>query len=336
MHRATPLVTPAFLCWLPDRFTARRLARQVFPHADHVKTRSARRTPGGLLVVRLDGDAHGSVAVKHPLSPRAAQMLRQERRVLRRMADDERLDRVRRLLPSEITCQLDEPLPLIAETWLRGMDASTALRRNPQATSRVTIASLAAIGELHQATGRAERATAHIRQWVDARVAVLSKEIGWCRREAGAARLEALRQRLHHGLADRTMTVGWTHGDFAAGNILLAEDCTAVTGVIDWSTACSDGPVDIDAYTLVLTLQHELSGQTLGRVIADIVRSGRLPPAQHRLLGGIGSADPDVVVLPLLTWLWHVANNASKSPHYGRSLRWVAGNVVPVLEAVAP
>ena len=131
------------------------------------------------------------------------------------------------------------------------------------------------------------------------------------------------------------MTVGWTHGDFAAGNILLAEDFTTVTGVIDWSTACSEGPVDIDTYTLVLTLQYELSGQTMGRVIADIVRSERLPPAQRRLLGGVGSADPDAALLPLLTWLWHVANNASKSPRYGRSVRWVAGNIVPVLEAVS-
>jgi hypothetical protein len=132
------------------------------------------------------------------------------------------------------------------------------------------------------------------------------------------------------------MIVGWTHGDFSAGNILLTEDCTAVTGVIDWSTASCDGPVDIDAYTLVLTLQYEIDGRTLGRVIADIVRSERLPPAQRQLLGDAGSAEPDAVTLALLTWLWHVANNASKSPRYGRSLRWVAGNLVPVLEAVPP
>jgi hypothetical protein len=329
-------VPPAFLCWLPDRFTARRLARQVFPHADHVTTRSARRTPGGLLVVRLDGDAHASVAVKHPLSTRAAQTLKHERRVLRQLAADERVEQVRRLLPSEIACQLDGPLPLIAETWLPGVDASTVLRQNPRATPQVAAASLAAIGELHQATGRSECATAHIGQWVDARVAVLSQEIGWCCRDGGAARLDALRRRLHHGLTGRTMTVGWTHGDFAAGNILLAEDCTAVTGVIDWGTACSDGPVDIDAYTLVLTLQYELSGQTLGRVIADIVRSERLPLAQRRLLEGVDSGNPDAALLPLLMWLWHVANNASKSPRYGRSVRWVAGNIVPVLEAVSP
>jgi hypothetical protein len=302
-------------------------------------------------VVRVDGDAGASVAVKHPLGARATRTLEQEREVLRRLAGDERAGAARRLLPSQVACQLDAPLPLVAETWLPGIDAGTALRRDPAAARRITAASLAAIGELHAATGRRECAAAHAAAWVDDRVAVLMREIGWCRTAAGTAGLEGLRQRLHQGLSDRRMTVGWTHGDFAAGNVLLTGDGLAgdsltgngltgdgdgpaVSGVIDWSTACPDGPVDVDAYTLVLTMRYELSGEPLGRVIADIVRAGRLAATEREVLDA--AADPDAVSLALLTWLWHVSNNAAKSARYGRSTRWVSANVVPVLEVVRP
>jgi hypothetical protein len=334
LGRVTPVTPPAVLSRLPDRLTARRLARQVFPDAEHLAIHGTQRTPGGLLVVRVDGDAGTSVAVKHPLSARASRTLEQEREVVRRLAEDERAEAARRLLPSQVACRLDGPLPLVAETWLPGTDAGTALRRDPEAARRITAASLAAIGELHAETGRWECPEAHAEPWVDARSAVLAREIGWCRSGAGAVGLEALRQRLHQGLAGRTMTVGWTHGDFAAGNVVLAEGGTTVTGVIDWSTACPEGPVDVDAYTLVLTTQSELGGEPLGRVIADIVRAEGLPAAQRELLDG--AADPDDVLLALLTWLWHVSNNASKSARYGRSVRWVRGNVIPVLDAVTP
>lgn len=371
-HGFVPVTPPTLLYRLPDRITARRLAREVFPDGERVTLRSARRTPGGLLVVRLDRldrldqldrlDRQGegdrtSVAVKHPLSERAARTLADERAVLRRLAEDERVEPLRRLVPGEVACRLGGPLPLVAETWLPGRDAGTMLRRDPEALSRVTAASSTALRELYSATGRREDATAHLGTWVDARVDVVAREVGWCSRDGGSERLEALRGRLREGLAGRTMEVGWTHGDFAAGNILVTEDGTAVTGVIDWSTACADGPVSVDAYTLVLTAQYELSGQTFGQVVADIVRSGRLTDAQVRLLAGFGSTgafgsvgsvesagsresggsdpDADAALLPLLTWLWHVANNASKSSRYGRSARWVRGNVVPVLEAVS-
>lgn len=335
LPRVVPLTPPALLCLLPDRRTARRLARQVYPDTA-VTTGRPQRTPGGLLVVRVDTPGRPPIAVKHPFTPRAARVLDQERRILRRLAEDRRLAEIRPLLPSEVAVELDASLPLAAQTWLPGTGAATLLHRAPDTAPQVTAAALTAIAGLHRASGRPEPAASHAEEWIDARTAVLSREIAWCRRDEGAACLEALRVRLHAGLADRTdrtMTVGWTHGDFAPGNILLTG--SRVTGVLDWSTADPDGPVDLDAYTLVLTLESELGGPSLGRVIAEVVRSGALTPGQRRLLGDIGSAESDAALLPLLTWLWHVANNVSKSPRYGRSVRWVRGTVVPVLRAVA-
>jgi hypothetical protein len=312
----------------------------VFPGAAAVTVGRPCRTPGGLLVVRVDGGGRAPVAVKHPLNDRAARMLAREREVLDRLAEDDRVGAVRQLVPSDIACRLGDPLPLVVQSWLPGTDAGTVLRRSPDAALPVTAAALAAIGDLH-AGSRLEPAASHLGTWVDDRVAVLAREIGWCRRDEGAACLDALRTRLVDGLGDRPVTVGWTHGDFAAGNILVAEG--RVTGLIDWSTAGPDGPVGLDACTLVLTSQSELGGRSLGRVIAEVVRSGHMAPEQRRLLDdigvdvgvGVGAEESDAALLPLLTWLWHVANNVSKSPRYGRSVRWVGGTVVPVLRAVS-
>ncbi|NUK04357.1 aminoglycoside phosphotransferase family protein [Streptomyces lunaelactis] len=324
-----------------DLLTARRLANRL--RADTVCFRDLhglQRTVSDLLVFQLEGKGtQPPLVVKYPCSSRAAASLAQGCDVVRQLTRDDRLDEWRRLLPTVEECRLGGPFPLVAEGRLPGVEGNELLRRAPERTRPVAVSALRAVGDLHRATGRPEPVATRVREWVDPRLAVLAEEIRWCRQGPGAAATEALRDRLIRGLAGRTLTVAWTHGDYHPGNIMLSEEHGTLTGVIDWADARPDGPCAIDSYIFVLALRQQLGGRQLGRIVADVVRRGSLLPDDRRLLTEADvpppDEDADEAVLPLLTWLWHVAGNAAKSARYGRSNRWVAGNVVPVLRAVA-
>ncbi|MEV5437066.1 aminoglycoside phosphotransferase family protein [Streptomyces sp. NPDC052682] len=286
---------------------------------------------------RLDAGTR-PVVVKHPRSTRASASLARECDAVRELRCDERLGSWRHLLPVVEQCRLGEPLPMVVETCLPGIEADALLQRSPQLARPVTRSALRVIRELHQATGRTEEVTARVGDWIDPRLAVLAEEVRWCRRGKGAEAMTVLREQMVRALAGRSLLVAWTHGDFHPGNVLLGGAPGELSGVIDWGGAIADGPSPLDCHTFVLTVRHQLEGRQLGRVVADVVRNAALLPEDRRLLaeaGALPSDDQGGTVLTLLAWLWHVAGNVAKSARYGRSHRWVAGNVVPVLSEVA-
>ncbi|GAA2629658.1 phosphotransferase family protein [Streptomyces vastus] len=327
-----PLTRPA------DLLAARRLAASLRVGGGYGALRGARRTFSDLLVFRLDGGSAPAVVVKHPRSRRAAASLAHECEVVRRLERDERLGLWRRFLPTVQQCELDGGLPLVIEHCLPGQEGDMLLRRFPQLAQQVTVSALRMICELHRATGRMEEVTARVGHWVDPQLAVLAEEIQWCRHGRGADATAVLREHLVRALTGRRMLVAWTHGDFHPGNVLLGRQYGAPLGVIDWAGAVPDGPSVIDCHTFVLTLRHQREGRQFGRVVADVVRRDSLLLEDRHLLAEAGvltADDRGETALTLLTWLWHVANNVAKSARYGRSHRWVAENVVPVLREVA-
>lgn len=337
---------PAGLLTRPaDVLTARRLTDSL--RADgvaHGHPTGAQRTLSDLLVFRLGDGGVPPVVVKHPRSARANASLERECDAVRRLAQDERLGSWRRLLPVVEERRLDEPLPLVVESALPGIEGDMLVRRSPQLAVRVAMSALEGIRELHRVTGRTEVVSARVADWVDPQLAALAAEVRWCRHGRGAEAMTVLRHRLVCALAGRKLLVAWTHGDFHPGNVLLTWPQGELCGVIDWAGARSDGPSPLDCHTFVLTMRQQREGRQFGRIVADAVRHTSLPPADRRLLAAAGALVPDPqgeldaqgeIALTLLTWLWHVAGNVTKSARYGRSHRWVADNVVPVLTEVA-
>jgi O-antigen/teichoic acid export membrane protein len=339
-----PIRRPSLVYGPADRLATRRIARQIRSADGPVLHRGA---PGlsDVLVLRLDQDHRPPLALKHPRNARAATTLAHEWDVLSALAGDRRLGEWRRLLPAAVSCRLDARVPLLTEGWLPGEPADEQLRRCPPdtaeaASAQVAALALAAIAELHRATGHPESADRHLGAWVDEPLDLLAAEIGWCRTGAGADGLAALGELLHTGLSGRTMDTAWTHGDFHPGNLLLDQDRTRVTGVIDWGGARAEGPAQVDACTFVLTLRCLHSGQELGSTVRDVLRAGSLPSEDLRLAGGSGGVGGvgetwTGIELPLLTWLWHTWSNLEKSPRYARNRWWVARKVAPVLEETA-
>ncbi|WP_160311245.1 phosphotransferase [Streptacidiphilus anmyonensis] len=346
--------------WLPVRRSAvlrgpleqrlaRRLAREYRPD-DPPLAHPCGEGLADVLVVRLDLPGQGGVVLKHAYSASAAAALAREWDVLTRLQDEERLGAWRRLVPTPLDRRLDAPRPLITQSLLPGRDAGTVLVSAPAGARRDTdgrvaadhVAHLAldALAALGRATARSEPCTdRRVKAWVTEPLAAVRDRIPWCRTGAGAAGLAAVGERIGRGLDGRVLAVGWTHGDYHPGNVLLDERASRVTGVIDWGEGREDGPVAVDACTFVLMLRCLRTGADLGPVVADVLRTGALAPGDAALLASASgaaregdAADPTVV---LLAWLWHVAANVSKSPRYGRSRIWYRRAVAPVLaEAV--
>jgi hypothetical protein len=342
-----PVRRPTALRGPAEQRLARRLARQYRPEDPP----AARRCGNGLadvLVLRLDLPGQGGVVLKHAYSAPATGALAREWEVLTRLQHDERLGAWRQLIPVPLDRRLDAPLPLITESLLPGRDAAAGLTgARPDAAHRAARLVLDALAALHRATARPEPCGGRrVKAWVTEPLEAVHDRIPWCRTGAGAAGLDAVGERMRRSLDGRTLAVGWTHGDYHPGNLLLDQTLSRVTGVIDWGEGREDGPVAVDACTFVLMLRCLRAEADLGPVVAGVLRAGALDPADAALLApgsasGLtagsasvweGAADPDLV---LLAWLWHVAANVSKSPRYGRSRIWFRRAVEPVLaEAV--
>ncbi|NUL04364.1 aminoglycoside phosphotransferase family protein [Streptomyces lunaelactis] len=329
-----PLRSPRVLGGLADRLRAQWLVRGMHP-CDVTVVRRHTVFLTNLLVFRLQRGTW-AVAVKHPRNERSADALAREWEVLRELAADDRLEPWRQQLPQAVGYRPDGPSRMLAQGWLAGVPAGPLVPRRPEELHRTVTSALSFLAELRDATGHRQPAAERVGEWVEPQLEILATEIGWCRAGEGAAGLEALRRRLDEGLASAVLTQAWTHGDFHPGNVLLSEERTRVTGVYDWGNARSDGPSEIDAYTFVLAVREALSGRPLGRLVADTLRAGGLPAADRALLLA-AAVDPDdcaddPALLPLLTWLWHVAGNVRKSPQFGRSRWWVTDTVAPVLK----
>ncbi|MGW0610770.1 phosphotransferase family protein [Streptomyces sp. NPDC002788] len=327
--RPAPLLTrPA------DLLAARRLADSLGAGGDPYRPR---RTFSDLLVFRLDGGGAQAALVKHPRSARAAVSLAHECEAVRLLARDERLGSWRRLLPVVRESRLEGQLPVVVESCLPGVGADAFLRSSPGPARRIAVSALSAIRELHLATGRTKDVTPRVADWVEPRLDVLTEEVRWCRRGEGAEALATVRELLERELTGRRLLVGWTHGDFHPGNVLLSRDHGTLSGVIDWAGAVPEGPTLLDCHTFVLTLRHQLAGREFGEVVADVVRRASLRPEDRRLLAEARALELGTrgeTAVTVLTWLWHVAGNLEKSARYARSHRWVADNVVSVLGEV--
>jgi O-antigen/teichoic acid export membrane protein len=307
---ATVLAKPA------DHRLTRSLARAAHPGQNPDIPWFTRRSTD-ILVLRAVADL--DLVVKHPSSDHGRQTLARQAANLQTLAADERLGDWRRLLPGLVACDLHQRLPRTAEHYRPGTEASTLIQRDPETAHRIAAAALAAITELHHATGVIETPDPdRLHAWIDTPLETLRKLLTSAPRAEGA--LDALRARLYTQLADRPVLTAWTHGDYHPGNVLMTDDGTEVTAIIDWATAHPNGPAATDRHLFRLALQRETGGEELG---ALVVRALRQDP---------GRTDD---ALLLLTWLRHVADNLNQSDRYRRNRPWLAGNVAPVLREVA-
>ena len=148
---------------------------------------------------------------------------------------------------------------------------------------------------------------------------------------------------LRMSLAGLDLEVGWTHGDFHLGNILIGNPGKQVVGVIDWGRAEPDGLTVLDGFTLVVLESAKRDGKELGSYVLQLLREASLARGDrvhgdvldelYRLLEGDNGSD--LRGLLLLTWLTHVANNLKNEERAQSHALWSLRNVDLVLYGVA-
>lgn len=255
--------------------------------------------------------------------------LTRERQVLSQLRSEDRLGPWRDMLPTVLDAfELPGAVALLTSR-IDGRDGRSAL-----VDRRDALAAAAAIAPLHGLdSGQFPVDEQLLRRWVRDPVARLRAAVASnARLVDDASRLEAL---LHGHLAHRTLTLGWAHGDFHTGNLLL-DGRGAVCGVLDTGQAQDrDLPV-LDLAHWLLTLPGAEGRRQLGaRVTARLGTAECWSEDEIRFLSlAPGGGELPGSVLLLLCWLRHVDTNLVKSDRYRTNMIWLRRNVIPVLRKV--
>lgn len=193
-----------------------------------------------------------------------------------------------------------------------------AVADDPAATSALIADALAVIDDFHRVSAR--------RRQVDAKVlgAIVDRPIDVLRANTSAGvfrsrarSIDRLAVWLRQSLLGLELEVGWTHGDFHLGNVLIDDLGDHVVGVVDWGRAESDGLTVLDGFTLIVLERAKSAGEEISSFVLELLRDVGLPLADRAhsdLLGELQAllsrdSSVDLRCLLMLTWLKHVANN---------------------------
>jgi O-antigen/teichoic acid export membrane protein/aminoglycoside phosphotransferase (APT) family kinase protein len=254
--------------------------------------------------------------------------LQREYEVLNRLRSDDRLGRWRALLPEPLAAGEVVGGAYLLTRRLPGRDGG---KLQPEPMRWLTPAAASIITPLHRlAASVAVVDSPLLQRLVDQPAELLRRTVGH------DDRVDRLVSFLHTQLAGRWVTLGWVHGDFYPGNVLVSEG-GLITGVIDWTQAREHDLPVLDIAFWLLTVPCLMHGHGLGSQVAARLTAGRCwSPAESQLLAA--HSDGDRVsqrALLLLAWLRHVTDNLDKSDRYAGSARWTGRNVLPVLRLIA-
>jgi aminoglycoside phosphotransferase len=275
---------------------------------------------------------HGETCVlKVASTASSASGLRRERSVLAQLGSDRQLGDWSAVVPVLLAAGEAGASSYLFTSKLPGRDGR---QQAPQEMARLTAAAIRAISPLYLRT-RSTRVVddALLNQLVDQPAKLLKTALP----SADVAdRVDRLTRALHSGLAGRTVTLGMTHGDFTAGNI-LADDDARVTGIVDWGDARENDLPALDIAFWLLTVPGQGRDPGLGRLVADrLDREQAWTPAERRALGSVAEDElTDGNTLLLLAWLRHIASNLEKSDTYAQSPLWSRRAILPVLRQLA-
>jgi O-antigen/teichoic acid export membrane protein/thymidylate kinase len=296
-------------------------------------------TETGVGLVRLGPlEEPGRLIVKLPLSAGAEDALETHVRVVRQLTADSRLRSWSDLLPIIRGEGQAGELRYVVEDLLPGRPASALVRGAARASALTAAAE--AIAEMHDRT----------REQLLADDDVLDSWIWRPVRAVCAALPASLRSNMRvdafHEIAScavraiggREVRVGWIHGDYWPGNVLVSADGARATGIVDWDLAGPRQPPLHDAMDLILFARRIEQGRDLGILACSMLEDAGLDPVEEQVIRTVGLGWPadeaGIRIAVVLAWLRHVGSVAGVSGH-GQNPWWVRRNLDPVLRIPA-
>ncbi|MDO8688845.1 MAG: aminoglycoside phosphotransferase family protein [Dehalococcoidia bacterium] len=298
-----------------------RVQRALWTEADVTVVYTGRRGQPPALVLRL---AH---------TPAGEASLRRQRAALHDLRANPVLGGLQERLAEPLAAGRVAGQLYTVERGLPGRDMREVLL-GPPASSRVPIArALSTIAQLHRSTARSTVVDAGmLDRWIHAplrQLAPLAHEDGGIRRLA--AELDA-------ALAGREVRIGWIHGDFWPGNVLVAHDGASVSGIVDWDLASPDELPMHDLLHFKLSTECLLSGREIGDVVRKRLNEQRRTDQERDLLTDLAQLSFGegtlVRAMVLLYWLRFVTTYLANNPRRFGHRWWVARNVQGVLGAL--
>lgn len=269
------------------------------------------------------------VIVRASVDPEGRAAARNAADFLETLAADERLGRLRGLVPV-VLHRLEDDM-LIVESRLPGTNCiDPRPGGSPVARGRSSMVAVGrAIAEMQRLTAEAASADQAMKP-IRARFAQLSKKLGpgtW------ATSLALLTDEICDALGNGSVRVSIRHGDLWAGNVLVdLADGGRVTGLIDWEDAHSNGISDVDLAHLWLTGGDGEIGSALLQALDDPTRFDAWLSEV-----GIRRLNPslDARCILVLAWVEHVVGGLTRAPR-GATATWLARNVDAPLRALVP
>ena len=277
--------------------------------------------------------------IKIAESSGAERLLELERRTLTTLHDDARLGAWRALLPNVIGSGEVDGIRYTAEDALPGTSLEHLLLAGADPAPGLRAAA-ETIGIMHRATA-AEQVIGDeiLDRWVVRPAALIAELVGAPRgRRSLLTAVGRLSDHLCRELGGLPVTLGWVHGDYHAGNVLVRPD-GQVSGILDWDLAHPQDLPGLDIATLLMTARMRLGRQDLGRVVCEVIRDDGWASWERDLIGTAhklpASASPGTESVVLLCWLRHIALTMDKHRRYVDRTVWVRSNIETVLQGLA-
>lgn len=189
-------------------------------------------------------------------------------------------------------------------------------------------AALERMGRIHEATRSTEIVDAELlANWIDEPIAVIRRSYGM---PGAGAKLDRMAEVFHRAWLGREVAIGYVHGDFWPGNVLVGSgsEGVSVTGIIDWENACPRGLPDTDLVHWWLTTQPGQIGDVVRAALED---SNKLQADLARLGARLPNSDLEIEHIVLLAWIMHISAGLDRATTNKVGLVWIARNVSPIV-----
>jgi hypothetical protein len=283
-------------------------------------------------------DEQPEIVLKLAHNSEGVASLRRQREVQAVLHEDPRLHDWRILIPRPIAQGEIRGGFYVVEQGMAGRSALSQLG-DADHRARIQTEAAATISGLHRRTAARVVVDARmLNRWVDAPLGLIRCVGVYSDPARYRGAIERLRRELYETVEGRTVTVGWIHGDYWLGNLLLTGDGATPVGIVDWDRAA---PAELgwhDVFHLIVQTRKYLNGDRVVDMARILSGDDAWTREERSILNQARMAMPDDAIpdrtIGLLYWLRHTAGTLELYPHNARSDEYVSLNVERVLQNV--